>query len=92
MDDLEFDDLMDIARGAIDKASRNFGADDTETDRFAAFGVICLSEAARRIVIRSVKNPATLFEGYVDFWKAMQAGESPTPPPSPFRVIVGGKE
>ena len=89
--DMGFDDLVGVARGALDKASRNFGADHLESDRYPAFALVCLSEAARRHVALKMDNPGAMFLTYVDYWKVMQAGESPPPPPPPFRVIRGGK-
>ena len=87
--DLDFDALIDVGRGSLNKASHNFGADDPESERYRAFALVCLSEAARRHVIINVDKPSDLFQLFINYWTAMQAGESPPPPP--FRVILGGK-
>ena len=51
---------------------------------------ICISEAARRAAARDMENVETIFATYLEFWKAVQAGEQPPPPV--FRVIEGGKD
>ena len=88
--DQDFDELVDMARNVLDRSSHNFDEGDREGGRYAAFALVCLSEAARRHVVLNVDNPEVLFQTYVDFWTAIQAGESPPPPP--FRVIQGGKD
>jgi len=88
--DLDFDSLVNVARGALDKASHNFGAADPEGERYAAFALVCISEAARRHVALSIDTPGAIFQTYVDYWTAVQAGESPPAPP--FQVIQGGKQ
>jgi len=87
--DPDFDELVDMARNVLAVAIHNFDAGDREGDRYAAFALVCLSEAARRHVILSIDNPGAMFLTYVDYWTAIQAGESPPQPP--FRVIQGGK-
>ena len=86
----DFDELVDMARNVLDRSSHNFDEGDREGGRYAAFALVCLSEAARRHVVLNVDNPGAVFLTYVDYWTAIQAGESPQPPP--FRVIQGGKD
>ena len=87
---MEFDDLMDIARGDLDKASANLGADDPKSERYAAFAVVCLSEAAKRHAALDVPGVEKSFQLYLDYWKSVHAGGSPSPPR--LSVIPGGKK
>ncbi len=88
-----FDDLTDMAkaRTVLDRASKNFGADDPETGRYAAFAQVCVSEAAKRLATLPVREPVALFETYLSFWKAIDEGEQPPPPPPHLTLIPGGK-
>ncbi len=87
---MEFNDLMGIARGELDKASANFGADDPKSERYAAFAVVCLSEAAKRHAALDVPAAEKMFQAYLDYWKSIHGGGSPAPPH--LSVISGGKK
>ena len=45
--DQDFDNLVDMARNVLNRGSHNFDAGNREGDRYAAFALVCLSEAAR---------------------------------------------
>ena len=88
---MEFETLIDMARDVLDRASKNFGADDPETDRYAAFASVCVSEAAKRLAMLPVREPVAHFETFLSFWKATaEEGEQPPPPPR-LTLIPGGK-
>ena len=87
---MEFETLFDMAREVLDRASKNFGADDPESDRYAAFAAVCVSEAAKRLATIPVREPVKHFETHLSFWKAM-AEEGEQPPPPRLTLIPGGK-
>ncbi len=88
---MNLEDLIDMAREVLDRASKNFGADDPETDRYAAFTEVCVSEAAKRLATLPVREPVAYFEVHLSFWKAVVEGEQLPPPPPRLTLIPGGK-
>lgn len=90
MSDLDFEALIEIARGAIDKASHNFGADDLESERALAFAWVCLSQAARRYIANGNTEAVEHLEIFLSYWEFVGRGEERTPPR--FELIKGGKD
>jgi len=73
-DQIEFETLLDMAKDVVQRARRAFDGGDNDSDQCVAFLEACLSEAARRAVVRTIPKPEEYFAVHVNFWKTVQAG------------------